>query len=186
MQGRPIVFIDVETTGLGAHDGHILEIGAVRVDNGKIVEKYTQLLDPGVDVPWFITNLTGITNQEIAGSPQFAHVADKLDQLFENAIFAAHNVGFDYSFFSSEFRRVGQRLDMDRFCTARLSRALHPEHRRHNLDAVISRGGYQIKNRHRAFDDAYVLYQFYQDSLKADATALHKAVEKIMVRSTIN
>ena len=75
-------------------------------------------------------------------------------------------------------------MNMDRFCTAKLSRMLHPEHRRHNLDSLIQRGGYQIANRHRAYDDAYVLYQFYTDAIKSHGQNLQTAVNKIMVRAT--
>ncbi len=183
MNGRPLVFVDVETTGLSARDGHILEIGAVRVENGKIVAEYKQLLDPGVDVPWFITNLTGIRTSDVSGQPQFRQVADEVERLFEDSIFVTHNVGFDYSFFASEFKRLGHSLDMDHFCTAKLSRLLHPEHRRHTLDALIDRGGYEIANRHRAYDDAYVLYQFYRDALQQHGDNLYEAVQKILIHT---
>ena len=178
---QPIVFVDVETTGLSAQEGHILDIGVVRIENGVVVATYNQLLHPGVDVPWFITKLTGITDKDVRSSPQFAAVADKLDELFNGAVFAAHNVAFDYSFFAREYKRIGQTLQMDRFCTAKLSRTLHPEYRRHNLDSIIERGGYHIKNRHRAYDDAYVLFQFYSDSLKLHGSKVQATINKIMI-----
>lgn len=181
MSHQPIVFVDVETTGLSARDGHILEIGVVRVQDNKIVATYNKLLHPGVEVPWFITNLTGITNNDVSSSPQFAQVADELEQLFEGAVFAAHNVSFDYGFFSEEYRRLGHKINMDRFCTAKLSRTLHPQHKGHSLDKIILRGGYSVTNRHRAYDDAYVLYQFYQDALKQHGQKLLSTVQKITV-----
>ncbi len=178
---KPIVFVDVETTGLSAQEGHILDIGVVRIENGVIVATYNQLLHPGVDIPWFITKLTGISDKDVKSSPQFAAVADRLDELFSGAVFAAHNVAFDYSFFTREYKRIGHTLQMDRFCTAKLSRTLHPEHRRHNLDSIIERGRYSIVNRHRAYDDAYVLFQFYTDSLKLHGPKVHDTINKIMI-----
>jgi DNA polymerase-3 subunit epsilon len=185
MQHRPIVFVDVETTGLGARDGHIVEIGAVRMENGKVVASLNQLLDPGVDVPWYITKLTGIRTADVKGMPQFRQVADEFNAFMEGAIFAAHNVDFDYSFFTEEYRRVGHTLRFDRFCTARLSCTLHPQHRKHSLDAIIERGGYQVGARHRAYDDAHVLYQFFTDQLKTHGLDLYRHIDKLMIRPRV-
>lgn len=178
---RPIVFVDVETTGLSARDGHILEIGAVRVEKGEVVAKLNQLLDPGVDVPWYITKLTGIRTADLRGKPQFREVSDTFDEFMDGAIFAAHNVDFDYSFFTAEYKRLGHNLRIDRFCTAKLSRTLAPQHRRHSLDALITRGGYQVTNRHRAYDDAFVLYEFFKDNLAQYGLDLFKTIENLMV-----
>jgi DNA polymerase-3 subunit epsilon len=183
MKHRPIVFVDVETTGLSAQDGHILEIGAVRVENNKVVAEMKQLLDPGVDVPWYITKLTSITNDEIKGKPQFREVSDEFEHIMEGALFAAHNVDFDYGFFKSEFKRLGQTLAYDRFCTAKLSRRLYPQARRHNLDSIIKRGGYEVTNRHRAYDDAYVLYQFYLDALTLYGLDIYNHIDKLIIAS---
>jgi len=182
---RPIVFVDVETTGLSARDGHILEIGAVRVERGEVVAKMKQLLDPGVEVPYYITKITGLTTADLAGAPQFADVVDDFEQFMDGAIFAAHNVDFDYSFFTEEYRRQGQKLAHDRFCTAKLSRIVDSQHRKHSLDAIIQRQGYSVENRHRAYDDAYVLYQFFTDQLAKYQYELFKTIEKIMVKAKV-
>jgi DNA polymerase III subunit epsilon len=166
MQGMPQVFIDVETTGGMAYSSRILEIGALRVEDGIVVDYIDQVLDPEERVPGWITELTGIPDAERHGKPTFAQVAPDLSRLLQGAVFIAHNVNFDYSFFSEEFRRLGQRFAMPRMCTVRLSRALFPAERSHRLDAVIARSGYKVAKRHRAFDDAEVLYKFYHDSLK--------------------
>jgi DNA polymerase-3 subunit epsilon len=92
-------------------------------------------------------------------------MVSKLAKLFDGAVFVAHNVNFDYGFFTEEFRRVGSKFQMDKLCTVRLSRALYPTERSHRLDEVIRRAGYQVANRHRAYDDAEVLYKFYHDNL---------------------
>jgi DNA polymerase-3 subunit epsilon len=166
MQGRPLVFIDVETTGGMAYSSRILEIGALRVENGKVVSEMKQVLDPEEPVPGWITRLTGIEQAEALGKPRFAEVFPKLQELFQDAVFVAHNVSFDYSFFKEEYRKLGHTFSMDRFCTVQLSRALYPHERSHKLDAVIARHGYQVQNRHRAYDDAEVLHKFYKDSFE--------------------
>jgi DNA polymerase-3 subunit epsilon len=143
-----------------------LEIGALRVENGEIVAEMKQVLDPEEPVPGWITRLTGIEQSETFGQPQFGDVLPQLQTLFQDAIFVAHNVDFDYSFFREEYRKLGNKFAMDKLCTVRLSRALYPHERSHKLDAVIARHGYTVQNRHRAYDDAEVLYKFYRDSLE--------------------
>jgi DNA polymerase-3 subunit epsilon len=165
MQGQPLVFIDVETTGGMAWSSRILEIGALRVEDGKVVSQLNQVLDPAETVPGWITCLTGIEHAETIGKPQFGEVVPELKKLFQGAIFIAHNVNFDYSFFSAEFQRVHESFNMHKLCTVRLSRALYPAEKSHRLDAVIERQGYSVVNRHRAYDDAEVLHKFYHDNL---------------------
>jgi DNA polymerase-3 subunit epsilon len=181
LQGRPLVFLDVETTGLGPWNSRILEIGALRLEGGKVIATYNQVLDPQEPVPPFITRLTGITGDETAGQPRFVEVMPRLQELFQDAVFVAHNVDFDYSFFRAEFARLGQRFAMDKLCTVRLSRTLFPGERSHRLDEVIRRGGYRVANRHRAFDDASVLHRFYQDNLqRLGAAEFYKLAERLV------
>jgi len=170
MQGRPLVFVDVETTGGMAQSSRILEIGALRVENGRVVTQVNQVLDPEEPVPGWITRLTGIEPHETSGQPRFAELGTCLTELFHDAVFVAHNVNFDYSFFQEEFRRLGQTFQADKLCTVRLSRALYPGERSHRLDEVIRRHGYEVANRHRAYDDAEVLHKFYYDSLEKFGT----------------
>ena len=181
MEGKPLVFVDVETTGGMAQSSRILEIGALRVENGKVVAQMNQVLDPEELVPSWITNLTGIEPHETAGMPVFAHVIPQLAELFSGAVFVAHNVSFDYSFFTEEFRRLGKTFGMDKLCTVRLSRALYPGERSHRLDAVIARHGYQVAKRHRAYDDDEVLHKFYHENLaQFGAEHFYKAVERLL------
>ncbi len=166
ISARPLVFVDVETTGSAPWNSRMLEIGAIRVEDGKSVAHYSQVLDPEESVPSWITQLTGIEPHETQGMPTFAGVTGRLAELFDGAIFIAHNVNFDYSFFKDEFRRTGEIFAMDKLCTVRLSRALFPAEKSHRLDEVIRRGGYKVANRHRAYDDAEVLYKFYHEHLE--------------------
>lgn len=177
---RPFVFLDIETTGFGPDVARVLEVGALRVENGQIVQKYQSLIYPESAVPSAITRLTGITNDDVAGKPLFAGIAPALTDLLHGAIFVAHNVDFDYGFLQAEYARLGARFDYDRLCTVRLSRALYPHERSHKLDSVIKRGGYQVTDRHRALDDAEVLYKFFSDSHTAFGIELFRHIDRLV------
>lgn len=180
MNGRPLVFIDIETTGMGPQNSRVLEIGALRVENGKVTKTYKQLINPGEPVPSFITRLTGITSADVAGAPLFHEVAAELTELFRGAVFVAHNVSFDYSFIKAEFDRIGLLFAQDRMCTVRLSRKLYPGQRSHRLDEVIRIHGYSVTNRHRAYDDAEILYKFYQDHYAKFGDELHATMGRLV------
>jgi DNA polymerase-3 subunit epsilon len=153
----------------------------LRVENGRVVAQMDQVLDPEEYVPGWITSLTGIEHAETIGKPLFADVMPRLKQLLDGAVFVAHNVSFDYGFFAAEFQRASDKFAMDRLCTVRLSRALFPAERSHRLDEVIRRGGYQVANRHRAYDDAEVLHKFYQDNLsRLGAQAFYPLAERLL------
>jgi DNA polymerase-3 subunit epsilon len=156
----PLVLVDVETDGLNAARGHIIEVAALRVENGSVVEKVVSLVNPGSQLPAFITQLTGITDDELAQAPSFDKLADRLEKLLEGAVFVAHNVRFDYSFFRQEFARLGRPFKHPMLCTVKLSRALYPQLSRHKLSDLIAYHGFDFTQRHRAYDDAYVLVQF--------------------------
>lgn len=159
---EPLVFVDIETNGLNHIRGRVIEVAAIRVEGGQIVREFNQLIDPGTPLPQFITGLTGITPDDLAGAPLFMAIADELMEVLDGAIFVAHNVRFDYSFLKQEFRRIGKSFSPRQLCTVRLSRALYPEHRSHKLQSLIDRFGFAAEHRHRAYDDAHVLWQFLQ------------------------
>ncbi len=177
---RPLVFLDIETTGGSPADSRVTEIGALRVEDGKVVAVYSQLINPQQNVPWYITRLTGITDEMLWDAPPFADAADDLDILLDGAVFVAHNVQFDYSFIKAEFVRSGGSFNMDRFCTARLSRKLYPGQGRHNLDTVIKAHNIRVQNRHRALDDATVLHEFYKCALNDHGLQVYAEINRIM------
>ncbi len=180
MKQRPLVFLDLETTGGSPRSSRVLEVGALRVEDGVIVQRYSQLVQPEESIPSFITGLTGIAERDVVDAPTFAMIATELRELLTGAIFVAHNVSFDYGFLQMEYRRLGQSFSADRFCTARLSRALFPEHRRHNLDSIIERHGFVVADRHRAFDDALVLQQFYEQLEQQFGLDVYRVVARLL------
>ncbi len=156
----PLAIIDVETTGLNPRFERVIEIGILRVENGKVRKTLNTLINPVTYIPPFITEMTGISNDDIEDAPTFYDRYREIFSMLDGALFVAHNVHFDYSFIRAEFDRVGQCFEAPTLCTARLSRRIFPEHRSHSLSALIERYGFPCKRRHRAYDDAAVLHKF--------------------------
>lgn len=154
--------LDTETTGMSANAGQIIEIGILRVEEGKVVKTFHSLINPGRLLSHTIRGITGITDEELEGAPSFEEKADEIVEMLEGAVLVAHNARFDYSFIKAEFARLEKKFSAKTLCTVKLSRLMYPEQAYHNLDAVIDAHGLSIASRHRAFDDAEVLWQFLQ------------------------
>jgi DNA polymerase-3 subunit epsilon len=162
-----VVFLDLETTGASADRDRVTEIGLLEVVDGKLVSEWSTLVDPGHAIPAVITSLTGITNEMVAGAPTFAEIGPGLLERLEGRLLVAHNARFDYAFLRAEFRRIGIRFRARVLCTVRLSRALFPEHRHHNLDSIMERFGLSCAARHRALGDAQVVWAFARELERA-------------------
>jgi DNA polymerase-3 subunit epsilon len=157
----PLAFIDVETTG-GNSSSRVLEIGVIRVENNRIVDQFETILDPLGYVPPIITEITGITSDDIEHAPQFESIVPRLLEIFDGAIFTAHNVSFDFVFVSREFAKQHTIFQPPQLCTVKLSRRLFPQYRKHSLEAIIERHNIHVTDRHRALADADAMWQFYQ------------------------
>ena len=148
------VVVDVETTG-GRGDQHrVTEIGAVKLVNGEIVDRFETLLNPQRSIPPNITRLTGITPAMVADAPIFSDVADAFAEFLEGAIFVAHNVQFDYRFIGHEFRRLGRPFRMPKLCTCASMRKLYPGHKSYSLANLTAAYDIPLKSHHRALCDA--------------------------------
>lgn len=148
------VVVDVETTGTGGPFHRITEIGAVKVVGGQIVDEFQSLVNPGRSIPPFITGLTGITNEMVARAPTFADLAEKFLEFSEGAIFAAHNVRFDYGFIQSEYARLDRSFVRPVFCTRQNARKYFPELPSHGLKNICESLGVELAEHHRALCDA--------------------------------
>lgn len=147
------VVLDLETTGGNAVHDRITEIAAVRIENGVETQRWSSLVNPGVSIPPFIQQLTGITDQMVQDAPTFEELAPTIRALLEGAVFVAHNVRFDHGFVVNEFERLDAKLKVKTLCTVRLSRRLYPQHKGHGLDAIMRRHGLTTMARHRAMGD---------------------------------
>ena len=148
------VVVDVETTG-GRGEGHrVTEIGAVKVQDGRIVDRFHTLLNPQRQIPANISRLTGITPAMVVDAPYFIDVADELEAFVEGAIFVAHNVEFDYGFIASEFKRIGRSFRLPKLCTCASMRKLYPGQTSYSLAALCRSFDIPLKQHHRALCDA--------------------------------
>lgn len=182
----PLAFVDIETTG--GHSGvhRIIDVAVVGVTGTRLDFEWQSLVNPGVHVPAGITELTGIDNDMLVDAPPFEKIAAELRARLAGRLFVAHNVRFDYGFIRREFARMGIEWRSPNMCTVRLSRALHPEMPRHNLDAVIERHGIQLEQRHRAMPDAQAIWQFWRRSCEAWPHAtLCEAMDLAALRATL-
>ncbi|MBX9903304.1 MAG: 3'-5' exonuclease [Burkholderiales bacterium] len=162
MFDRPVVFLDLETTGAKAGEDRITEIGLIEVDGGYFVREWSTLVNPGIPIPPLIQSLTGINDAMVATAPYFGDIAQELHDAIAGRMLIAHNARFDYGFLEQEFKRIDQDFSAPVLCTVRLSRKLFPQHARHNLDTLISRHDIDCDARHRALGDARVLWQLAQ------------------------
>lgn len=183
MKHRPFVFLDIETTGARAGDSRITEIGALRVENHQVVSTFRQLINPETPIPSFITRMTGISNDMVWSQPTFQGVAHDLELFLHDAVFVAHNVNFDYGFIKAEFARLRIPFSMDRLCSVQISRKLYPEHRSHRLDKIIERLDIQVQNRHRAYDDAEVIWKFFQSEYSRLGLELFPVIDSLIVHA---
>ncbi|MBM3618441.1 MAG: DNA polymerase III subunit epsilon, partial [Alphaproteobacteria bacterium] len=119
------VVVDVETTGGRAGTDRVTEIGAVKLRGGEIIDEWQSLINPDRAIPAYITQLTGITNAMVRNAPRFSEIADSFAEFLEGAVFAAHNVNFDYGFITAEFRRVDKAFRLPKICTCASMRRLY-------------------------------------------------------------
>jgi len=158
----PVVFVDIETTGGSYRNSRVLEVAAIRFENGEIVKEYSTLLNPESYIPANITSLTGISEHDIVGAPVFEDIADELLEILDGAVFVAHNVRFDYSFLKQEFANIGTAFSPKLLCTVRLSRYLYADQKGHSLEKLIARHSIPVLDRHRALEDARAILYFSQ------------------------
>lgn len=157
-----MVLLDCETTGGKAAYHRVIEIGLLVVDDGVVTEHWHTLIDPGVPIPEGIQKLTGIEPSMLVGKPSFAEVAGLLLEKLNDRTLVAHNARFDYGFLKQEFQRIGIRYQAKPLCSVKLSRQLFPQFKRHGLDQIIKRFNLVIQDRHRAMDDAEIIYRFFR------------------------
>ena len=170
MLSEQFVFVDIETNGGSGQHGRTIEVAAIKVAGGEIIDTYQSLINPGSAIPYWITNLTGITNNDLVHAPSFDDIADELHAFMDGSIFAAHNVLFDYSFLKREFAAAGITFTPKLFCTVKMSRALFGEHKGHSLQKIIERHGLVTQHRHRAYDDALAIYEYAKLAIATKGT----------------
>ena len=148
------VVFDVETTGFSATDDRVIEMGAVKIKDGKVIDNFSEFTDPGFHIPYRITELTTIDDATVAGCPSFDEILEKFMDFCKDSVLVAHNAEFDISFIKSSMHRKGIKFDYEYIDTLELSRYLLPDLKKHRLDTLTALFNINLENHHRAIDDA--------------------------------
>jgi len=150
------VVVDIEATGAKMPPNRIIELGAYRVRNGRIVDNFVTLVNPEIPIPRFVIALTGITNEMVKEAPLFADVVPRWLEFVRDAVLIAHNAPFDTNFLNHEISRVypGHRMLNPHLCTVTLSRRAIPGLTNYRLETVAEHFSVPIMARHRAGSDA--------------------------------
>src|SRR5713101_598775 len=150
------VILDTETTGLRPGHHRVIELAGIRMRAGEVIGSFQSLLNPGVRLPAFIVQFTGITQEMIATASKAHEVFPDFMHFIDGAILVGHNVGFDIGFLSYESQLLGYDFPIDGLDTIPLARRFLPTLRRFKLDSVASHLKITTANRHRAMGDARV------------------------------
>ena len=161
--------IDIETTGGSARLEKITEIAVYLHDGNKITDEFVSLVNPERNIPYFITNLTGITNEMVENAPRFYEIAKKIIEITEGRTFVAHNARFDYSFIRQEYKSLGFNYKRNILDTVTLSRKLIPGHKSYSLGNICNDLNININGRHRAAGDALATVRLLEILISRDA-----------------
>ncbi len=153
LDGKFVVF-DLETTGFSPIQNRIIEFGAVKVEKGRITERFSTFVNPGEPIPFRIEKLTGISDEMVLGAPTIEKVLPEFMEFCDDCIMVAHNASFDMSFIDGNCRRQGLACDKTVVDTVSMARVLLPSLNRFKLDTVAKALGVPLEKHHRAVDDA--------------------------------
>ena len=148
------VVFDIETTGFSPLKNKIIEIGAVKVENGKIVDRFSTFVNPEVPIPFEIEKLTSISDNMVLGAPKIEEVLPKFLEFCSDAVMVAHNASFDMSFIRHNAMLQGKSFEPTVLDTVSMARFLLPNLNRFKLDTVAKELRISLENHHRAVDDA--------------------------------
>lgn len=150
------IILDFETTGLSPNCGdRVIEVGAVVVDDGVIVDRFQSLMNPGIKVSGFIESYTGITNQMLSTAPPVAEVMRRFAGFIGGQPLVAHNAGFDRRFLDAELARIGHFRRQEMACSMLLARRIYPDAPCHTLETLVRYKNLQTTGvHHRALADA--------------------------------
>ena len=148
------VVFDIETTGLSAHTDKIIEIGAVRIHDGKIINHFSAFVNPKRPIPYKIESLTGISDAMVENAESIKVVLPKFLEFCQGATLVAHNAGFDVGFIKKNCADLGLETEFTSVDTVGMARFLMPDLNRFKLDTVAKALKVALRNHHRAIDDA--------------------------------
>ena len=149
------VVFDIETTGFNSHFNKIIEIGAVKIKAGRIIDRYSQLINPGISIPYHITEITSITNEQVANQPKIDEAIEKFVEFVGDAVLVAHNAPFDMGFIKRDVKKcLNINLENSVIDTLQMARDLFPDLKKYGLGDLNKVLGLALENHHRAVDDS--------------------------------
>ena len=166
IDGEYICF-DLETTGLNANSDKIIEIGAVRVKDNEILDEFCTFVDPQMNIPERITEITGITSEMVKGAPSQKEALEKFMEFCgDSPVLIAHNANFDVSFIKATCKKLGINFEFTYADSVPISRALIMSAKNHKLDTIAKILKIPEFNHHRASDDARALAYIFIKLMK--------------------
>ncbi len=159
------VVFDLETTGFSPEKNRIIEIGAVKVQNGKITDKFSTFVNPEVPIPFRIEELTSINDNMVLDAPVIGQILPQFMEFCEGCVMVAHNASFDMSFIEANCERLGIPCDKTSVDTVAMARVLLPALNRFKLDTVAKAVGVPLGHHHRAVDDAGCTAEIFEKFL---------------------
>ena len=169
------VVFDIETTGLSSRNDKITEIGAVKIIDGIIVDRFSQLINPEKEIPQVVVELTGISNSLVENEPTIEEVIPKFYEFSKDSVLVAHNAKFDISFIRREYKNNNLEFNHPILDTLVLARATMTHMKRFNLGTLCKNLGVSLVGAHRAVNDA-----------EATAEVFIKLIEKIKRNEEFN
>ncbi|MBF0440549.1 MAG: 3'-5' exonuclease [Oligoflexales bacterium] len=168
-----LVIFDFETTGLDSGSDRIIEIGGVKVREGRIVDQFDTLVKPPIALPLEATKITGITEEMLIGRPPAGQVMPEFLKFIDGAVLVAHNADFDMAFLVNECERLGYQINWPCFCTLKLARALLPDLNSKSLDCLAEHYGFKFEEgRHRSIGDCKVTSAVLMAILENEGSSL--------------
>lgn len=158
---KDYISVDIETTGVNAKWDKIIEIGAVKVRDGKVVDTFSKLINPGVKVSPFITDLTGIRNDMLQDKPGIEEVLPQFVEFTGKDYLLGHNIMFDYGFLKQNAMNLNLTFDKWGLDTLKIARKTLKGLESRGLEYLCNYYGIKDDNHHRAFNDANVTSQLY-------------------------
>ena len=156
------VVFDIEKTGFSSVTNHIIEIGAVKVENGKIVDRFSTYVNPQEPIPYRITKLTTITDADVMDAPTIDQVLPEFFAFCEGCVLVAHNASFDTGFIKENARKLELPYAYTHVDTLAMARVLLPQLAKFTLDHVAKTVGVSLENHHRAVDDAEATAEIFE------------------------
>ncbi len=181
-----MVVFDIETTGLSNRTCKIIEIGAVKIKNGKIIDRMDTFVDPECAIPELIVEKTSITDDMVKGAPKEKEAVEEFLRFANNCMLIAHNANFDVGFIRVVAEKYELPFNNTYLDTLGLSRYVNPELKAHKLDVIVKHYNVGDFNHHRASDDSEVLAKVFilmLENLKKEGVTSFEAVIEAMSES---